>query len=72
MLKRVFYRYVFKLVLTVFLRVFDFIHLVIQLIIIIGYLMYVFVIRGRKGVEDLAQREFAEHLKSPSNGNPRT
>ncbi len=64
-------KYVYRLGQVVFLRVFDLIHLVIQVIIIIGYLAYVFILKGRKGLEDLAHKEVANHLKCSPNGNPR-
>jgi hypothetical protein len=64
-------RYVLRIAQVVFLRLFDLIHLVIQAVIIIGYLAYVFVLRGRKGLEELAHKEVADHLKCSSNGTPR-
>lgn len=71
MLRDFFYKYVVRLAQVVFLRLFDLIHLVIQVVIIIGYLIYVFVVRGRKGLEDLAHKEMADQLKCSSNGTPR-
>lgn len=71
MLKRIAHKYILKVGQVVFLRLFDLIHLVIQIVIIVGYLAYVFVLRGRKGLEDLAHKEIAEQLKCSPNGNPR-
>ena len=64
-------KYIYRFAVVVFLRVFDLIHLVIQVVIIIGYLAYVFAIRGRKGLEDLAHKEVAKHLRCSPNGTPR-
>lgn len=70
-MRNLFNIYVCRVALVVFLRVFDLIHLIVQVVIIIGYLAYVFIVRGREGLEELAHKEVANHLKCSPNGTPR-